>query len=200
MGTVFQVRGANGSGKSHLVRQLIIEGKEAVVAWSYPSPTRRDPSRQLPVPAYRAANGAVVVGPYYRDGSPMATGGLDNLPSFEVSQAALRTAVQGLSSKVVCEGVLASTVFGSWARFAEELGSHGHSFVILHLDTPLPVCLDRIRERQRASGKVRQIKEELVADKVIATRSAVNKFRQCGVEVLTLDWRDPLPSVLEVVR
>lgn len=188
MSIVFNIRGCNGSGKTTLARAFlppdllggsILGGP--VELCPYPSPTKKDPGRVLRVTGYVRTDADLgnigVVGPY-----TTPTGGLDNLPSFKVQQDAISYMIRWCGVRnVIAEGVLASTVYGSWAEYDKALGAgHDvqlsgavHQFAYCYLSTPLDVCLERIKARQEASGKVRDIKTELVADKhkaIAATR------------------------------
>lgn len=172
MATVYNIRGANGSGKTTLARAFLPPNMNGdrlggpVDLCQYAAPTKKEPKRYLRVDGYVRPDpelGVIgVVGPY-----KTATGGLDNVPSFAIQQEAISYMIQQCRAKhVIAEGVLASTVYGSWAVYDRALAEHGHRFAYCYLDTPLEECLARIRMRQEASGKVREIKEDLVADKV----------------------------------
>lgn len=181
MGTVYNIRGTNGSGKSTLARAFIRSFNGDATGGpidlnSYPAPTKKNPERQLRVEGYGAHwpfGDLAVIGPYRT-----ACGGLDAVSSFAIQQAAIRYVLDGGKMEpvqhVIAEGVLASTVFGSWATFDRDLEEAGHSFAWCYLDTPLEVCFERIAARQVAAGKPdKTINRELVADKhraIAATR------------------------------
>jgi predicted ABC-type ATPase len=203
---VYSVRGTNGSGKSTLARAFIGGDPAAppnrpgdenspnmVDLARYSSPTKADPGRFKAVEGYVSTQEdatAIVVGSYRT-----ACGGLDAVPSFDLSFQAIRRAADILGSvdvehkAVIAEGVISSTVWGSWGDFAAELaGSVGVRMAFCYLDTPLEVCLQRIRERQRAAGKERQIKEELVCNKILAVRATKRRALEAGHLVYDLPY------------
>lgn len=200
--TLYNIRGTNGSGKTTLARSFI-RGDLALPAnqrgcpdsptmvdltW-YASPTKADPQRCKAVEGYASPHllpntDVLVVGSYRT-----ACGGLDAVPDFGTSFDALDGAVRicreharAQHQAIICEGVLASTVWGSWGRYAQAACNvpDDVSFAFCYLDTPLEVCLERIRKRQEAAGKVRDIKEDLVRDKI----KAIAATRQRALDAL----------------
>lgn len=171
MGTFWNIRGTNGSGKTTLVRAFLPDnGGGAQYDWgSYDKPTKRDPERRLTIPGYvhHYLFGAVaIVGSY-----ATPTGGFDGLPSFDVQRKGVGEALAQGYRHVLGEGVLASTVYGSWAEFDRALEADGHCMAWVYLHTPVELCLQRIAERQRAAGRERLINEALVRDKVRAIQA-----------------------------
>lgn len=182
MALVINIRGTNGSGKTTLARRFLppnLNGDAQggpVDLVRFPSPTKRDPGRQGVVEGYgNSSLRTIVVGSY-----KTACGGLDTINSFDRQHAAIRAAIRilerlppdpiqkAVQDTVIAEGILASTVFGSWGEFASDLKETDHQFAFVYLQTPLEVCLERIKSRQAAAGKVREIKTELVEAKIRA--------------------------------
>lgn len=154
MKTFLNIRGTNGSGKSTLARRFFGEDDATANLAGYVNKSGKP----------KWATGRVnpntmtcVVGNY----DTMA-GGLDKLPSFDIQFKAIEAALALPDvDLVVAEGVLASTVLGSWADHAKKLISEGHRVIWAFMSTPVPVCLARIQERN--GGK--PIKEDLVKGK-----------------------------------
>jgi hypothetical protein len=211
--TVYNIRGTNGSGKSTLARSFIRGDVTAppnrpgdpnsplmVDLTTYPSPTKQDPGRRRFVEGYGNPGeqlDVLVVGSYRT-----ACGGLDAVPNFETTFKALDRAIeimrlQGKAPEqaIIAEGVLASTVWGSWGAYATKLRErcappNGHAQIAFcYLDTPLEVCLERIRARQKAAGKEREIKEELVRDKVKAVAATRTRALEAGHLVYDLPYQ-----------
>lgn len=217
--TIYNLRGTNGSGKTTLARSFIagdpaavpnrpgVEGSPTVVdlTW-YDSPTKADPGRRKAVEGYCSPHllpntDVLVVGSYRT-----ACGGLDAVPDFKTTFAALDGAVRicrdhprAEHQAIVCEGVLASTVWGSWGEYAAGLDlvhGEGVDFAFCYLDTPLEVCLERIRKRQEAAGRVRDIKTVLVADKIKAIAATRRRALEAGALVYDL----PFENAEEVLK
>lgn len=197
--TIYNIRGPNGSGKSTLARSLIsgdptaepnrpgVEGSPTMVdlTW-FDSPTKKDPARRRSVEGYVTKADdleAIVVGSYRT-----ACGGLDATPNFATGFEAINGAVSLLNQHgshtcraVIAEGVISSTVWGSWGEYANDVMERDAAvFAFCYLIPPLEVCLERIRERQRAAGGEKPIKEALVADKIKAVSATRLKALEAG--------------------
>ena len=210
MTTVFNIRSTNGGGKSTLARAFLTGG-ERVNLDLYAAPTKKDPARALPYPGYYSHTlDVLTIGSY-----ETACGGMDKHPAgkgFEVPINALRWALHHNDPikprSVICEGVLASGVYGSWAAFDDELQAQGHRLAFVYLHTPAEVCLERIRDRQRAAGKepaapgtpdhARMV--ENVTGKWMVTMATRTKALRDGRLVYDLPPGEPQAVVAEVMR
>ena len=203
---IINIRGTNGSGKTHLARQLIGENATPVDLVTYPSPTKRDPNRVKHVEGWGVPNNFLAVGSY-RQGC----GGMDTIPSFDLQQQAVRVAEEWRKGGkpmagdgpeyVVCEGVLASTVAGSWLEFFSNMKIGGTDILIAYLDTPLELCLERIRQRQiAAKGEAREIKVDQVAAKVKAINATMRRFESTGIRCVTLRHGSALGDLTEAIH
>ncbi len=196
---IINIRGTNGSGKTTLARRFISEHAAVTPMVAYPNPTKREPDRQSwatgTFSVLPGVGRVICVGPY---NTP--TGGMDALPSFDVCQRSVEAAAR-LADHVICEGVLASTVFGSWYDFFS--GFNKGEVVVAYLDTPIEVCLARIRERQAAAGRVREIKEDQVRDKVRAIAATRPRFDAAGIRTIDLPGQDgdaAATTILDLMR
>lgn len=207
--TIYNIRGTNGSGKSTLARAFIAEKPSPVDLTWYDAPTKKDPQRRKSVEGYVSPHllpgvDVLVVGSY-----KTACGGLDAVPNFDTTFNALNGAVnlcrgygRAEHQAVVAEGVLASTVWGSWGDYAEaaiESDGCDVNFAFCYLDTPLEVCLERIRGRQEAAGKVRDIKTELVADKIKAIAATRRKAIEAGHLVYDLPYESAKDALRQIM-
>lgn len=211
--TIYNIRGPNGSGKSTLARTGIagdpaelpnrpdLSGSPTMVdLYWYNSPTKKDPARRKAVEGYVTREGShevITVGSYRT-----ACGGLDATPNFEAAFRSLDKAVELLERSeaqhraVVAEGVISSTVWGSWGEYANDVMERDAAvFAFCYLIPPLEVCLERIRERQRAAGGERPIKEDLVADKIKAVKATREKALEARHIVYDLPAERPAHEV-----
>lgn len=205
MGTVYNIRGTNGSGKSTLARAFtgpptfdVLSGRPVELN-SYEAPTHRDPKRRKRAEGFIVEHDRIgcigIVGSYVT-----ACGGMDAMPNFEVCQTAIGYLLEFENCRhVIAEGILASTVYGSWGKFASDLSSLGHAMTFCYLDTPLEVCLERIKARQRAAGKEREIKEQLVRDKFTAIRSTRDKVLSAGHVVYDIPYQRAQEALYEIM-
>lgn len=157
MKTFVNIRGTNGSGKSTLARQFFGENDGEVVLVNGPFPLKKGMVDVRVTGRVNPDTQTCVVGSY----TTMA-GGLDKVKTFGAQFAAIDAALALPDVElVVAEGVLASTVFGSWAEHTRSLIAKGHRVIWAFLTTPVVECLRRIQVRN--GGK--PIKEDLVRDK-----------------------------------
>lgn len=202
---IINIRGTNGSGKTTLARQLIGPDAQPVDLVQYPSPTKREPERQRFVEGWGDTS-FLAIGSYKQ-----GCGGMDTIPSFELQQQAVMTAarwekngrpITGPSPEhIVCEGVLASTVAGSWLEFFRHFPVGGHMVLIAYLDTPLELCLERITARQvAAKGEAREIKVDQVRDKVRAITATRARFDAAGIRTITLRHEHAEADLMEAIR
>lgn len=193
---IINIRGTNGSGKTTLARAFQAENAQTVNLTQFHAPTKCDPERMKWVTGELstiAGVGTVIcVGSYSQ-----VQGGLDTVSSFDAQQAAVQAAA-GMADHVICEGILASTVAGSWLKFFKRLDPD-HRVGIIYLQTPVETCLARIRERQERAGRVREIKEDQVRDKVRSIQATRIKFAQAGIGTYSLDPGQEVEQLREIM-
>ena len=206
---IINIRGTNGSGKTHLARQLIGADAQPVDLVWYDAPTKKAPDRKLSVEGWGQPDEFFAVGSYKQ-----GCGGMDTIPSFDLQQQAVLRAArwEGLAGHaprdIVCEGVLASTVAGSWLEFFTKLQSTWkgvdpahYRVLVAYLDTPLELCLERITARQiAAKGEAREIKTDLVANKIRAIEATREKFKAAGIMTVTLRHGSALSDLQEALH
>lgn len=185
---IINIRGTNGSGKTTLARAFQNGSAQEVKLVQYDAPTKADPKRQKWVTGtlshVEGLGRVICVGSYAQ-----AQGGLDTVGTFGLQQAAVMRAF-GEAEHVICEGVLASTVAGSWLSFFRGFHDTLAPVAICYMDTPVELCLERIRERQERAGKVREIKQELVHDKVKSIAATRSKFKALDIPTYTVPHLD----------
>lgn len=204
---IINIRGTNGSGKTHLARQLIGPDAQPIDLVTYSAPTVKMPTRMKFVEGWGGAGSPdtfLAIGSYKQ-----GCGGMDTIPSFELQQQAVLNAVHWekdgkpltgpAPGAIVCEGVLASTVAGSWLNFFS--GFNKGEVLIAYLDTPLELCLDRITLRQiAAKGEARMIKTDLVRDKIRAINATRAKFDAAGIRTVSLRFDRAFEDLMEAIN
>lgn len=157
MSVILNLRGTNGSGKTSAVKWVMSRTDPAYVTPILEPGVRRGKRRILPnrIIGYELAGRVRVVGAY-----ETATGGCDGFSEQQYYQDLVTDwADQGFD--VIFEGVLASTVWGRWAQFDNQLTAAGHTYVWVFMNTPLEQCVQNVYKRN--GGK--PIKEDLVKNK-----------------------------------
>lgn len=176
---VMNIRGTNGSGKTTLMRRLIMEDKKGGIIR-----VNRGKTQAHYLPGIQA----VVLGTYHPGRS---TGGLDMIQSTEEAMdAALDVALSQKQPPVrflFFEGIICSTVFQTWLDYSLKLrrdNGCGMTWGFLH--TPVRQCLERIKMRQKARGKLKPINNGLVEQKYDTIMRIRQKALDAGESVLDL--------------
>lgn len=189
---IINIRGTNGSGKTSLVRSILGDNLQPIDLITFPDPTKRDPTRMGWVEGVRGGEN-FAIGSY-----KTACGGLDTIKTFAQQQEAIRVARSGGRFRgwrprhIFCEGVLCSTVSGSWVEFFKR---YPGEVLVAYLDTPLEVCLARITARQEAAGRVRDIKMSLVSEKMAAIAKTREKMNAAGVRTVSLHYETAIEDL-----
>lgn len=190
---LINIRGTNGSGKTTLAREFIAPNAETLTLFEYTD----DKGRLKPVKGTLSeidGKRYMVIGSYERP-----QGGLDGISTFALQMDAIRAATNvGTYAKdygvnhVIFEGIMCATTFGAWGNFMLGARDMGLQPMVAYLSTPLNVCLERIKERQKRAGKEREIKTDLVQNKIKMIDSTRRKFEALGIPVCVLGCDFPL--------
>ena len=136
---IINIRGCNGSGKSTIVRKLLMGGLDSEKLYGVCGPKFPEAYRLDYVQVKRPI---FVLGSYL-----VGVGGCDRIGSAElVQQLVHKYAAQG---HVLFEGLIISDYYG---KLCTSLEPFGKEVVIIFLTTPFEVCLDRLHARQAASS------------------------------------------------
>ena len=185
---ILNIRGTNGSGKTHLVRRLLAEHENEVI---YDQTGKK-------IVAYNLFNlNTFVVGRY-----DVSCGGADTMPKPKdmtdwnsmdvVEQEVRRYAKMG---NVLFEGLIVSSVDGRWFKISEEL-----PFTWAFLDTPMEVCRQRVGERN--GGKLLK-NEELGLEKTHLglvykrCQTHLRRAQAAGLNVLVVNYERAYETIQE---
>ena len=174
MSVVVNVRGTNGSGKSTLVRRLISCCEVEILRGFFG------------VEGYHLKDiNTYVVGDYETGDC----GGCDRISS----QDQIRSMIAGYAERgnVVFEGAIMTTCYNPWLKFSREVIKGGMTWAFL--DTPLEVCLQRVRDRRVSKGKDTVFNEQYLIDKWKANRRIESHAQEAGENVVILPYQDPFP-------
>src|SRR3990167_8582196 len=139
---IYNIRGTSGSGKTHLVRQLVEMYAGVEINWGGDFTL-----------GYHLPRNLLVLGRYDRK---IKGGGVDNITgkvhkmyAAEGGQGNSMDAIEKLvrdwvknGYNVLFEGIIVTSVWGRWVNLAADESMH-----FLFLDTPLEVCYQRVLER-----------------------------------------------------
>lgn len=194
---ILNIRGTNGSGKTTLVKKLITDCEGESFRWHSESHELVwEESSGLPAPkgnwrhgliaGYYLGDGIRVLGPYHND-----CGGADQIHNIRLVDSIIRTwHEEGFN--IIFEGIIISTI---WSRFAQM--AHDLPMTIAYLDTPPPICIERIK--QRNGGKA--FKEELVWGKdATMIKPQLKKAAAEGVPFAVWEYETAYEQMLEFLR
>lgn len=167
------VRGTNGSGKSSIAFSFIntdpdvfeltytVNGREKVIATVCPN------YKWLFLGTYRTK-----------------CGGMDSYHTVEQTSDSLEL-LYSLPYHILMEGVIASTIYSSYAALFERLNEElfHRDLIIYTILPPVEVCCDRVQARN--GGK--PVKQKLIHNKWNMVRNSSRKFDEAGFRVMIVD-------------
>ena len=187
MKIIANLRGTSGSGKSTVAftlfdkfpREEIIGGDGKVKGYIVDAS-----SHGVKHPIY-------VIGKYTTQ-----CGGADQIPTQR--EAADRCVHYHQHGHVFIEGLLASAAgpAGALTIAIQETGAA--RFLIM--DTPVEVCLDRVRARRAARGDERPFNPKNTKDKWQQTMSTAKSLHALGYDVRAIDHTNAYEEVMEIFR
>jgi len=171
---LINVRGCNGSGKTHLLRSLVGRVPPHVEQYAVKD------HKPIPVTYVELDLGEgllAIVGDYSKPGCA----GLDRVRTQAAAKEVIEVAAIVKDVRAVLfEGVLVATIFDPWLQWSRKMGGMTWAF----LDTPIDVCLARIQARNGGTP----IKEEQVRAKHRTIANVRRKAQLAGERVLDLPW------------
>lgn len=185
---IIQIRGTSGSGKSTVVRQVMMRynaGRAKVMRVG-----RKQPLGYILTPRDPALRKLFVVGHY-----ETACGGCDTLPSYDASIELVREAhARGLD--VLFEGLLIS----GEVRRCVQLHQHGLPYHVIGLEVPLEVCVDSVNARRREKNPDKpDVNPRNTEAKYKTVQGAMRKLREAGVSAEWCTREAAVDRVLELL-
>lgn len=175
---IFNLRGTSGSGKTHLVREIMAryggrvayreEGRRQPIGYTFGRPG--------------GGRGLAVIGHY-----ETACGGCDTIPKMErIFELVRASAEQGFD--VLFEGLLISADVNRHVELHEWCQAHGQELQVIALTTPLDVCIDSINARRAARNPdLPPVKEKNTISKFNGVRKSLDRLRAAGVTCREMD-------------
>ena len=174
---LINLRGCNGAGKSTVIRTLMAQCPHKPIYGVLGPRLPEAYALMLPQPVF-------VIGPYTTD-----CGGCDRiLPFALVPQLIEKYAHQG---HVIFEGLLIATCYGVIGKLMEV-----HESAVLFLDTPLRVCIERVKARRATAGNFRPLNPKLVAQKYATIARLKDKF---GARAMSVSDRDAVATIMRLL-
>jgi hypothetical protein len=170
---IVKIHGPSGAGKTTVVRRIMERA-------SHVSPFKTSRGK---IEAYRldrpAGPPVYVLGSYANN-----CGGMDTVADAATAiEMVDRYAALG---HVLHEGLLQSTYYGAPGKASELYGDH---YIFAFLDTPIDLCLDRVKARREENGSKNKFDPTLTIQKHETIRRLRNRLRTMGRRVVDLDYR-----------
>ena len=181
---IINIRSTHGGGKSTIVKQLM----EKFNAEPLQAPTDKKPQGYVMKTPYGELR---VVGSY-----ETACGGCDGIQPYDLIWP--RVELYAEHGHVIFEGALISSSYGNIGRASEK---YGNDFVFCFLNTPLDICLDRIKKRRAAKGNEKPLDPKNTKVKFDQVEKQYERFRdEFKRRTVMLDYRKPLPTLLGLLK
>ena len=184
---IVNVRGCNGSGKTHTVRRFLDKLPSIALG-----PANRPLGYQVDATAWGIMRPVYIVGSYAN-----TCGGCDGISTQEeIADRVVKAAGMG---HVLAEGLLMSKS-SAGGHVAPILKEHGAIFAFL--DTPWELCLERVVMRRLAAGNDKPFDPEKTMRSAYEQchRSAELLTLAGGYDVRWVDHNDPVGTVVGYLR
>jgi hypothetical protein len=177
--TVLDVRGTNGSGKSWIMRQLLTGFGHSVIK-----------DNGVHIGYSLASLHCAIIGRYTETG-----GGCDGFKGGVVEVERIVRQLHPQYTHLLLEGIMVSHLYERFHNLALDLGD----YQFLFLNTPIETCIERVRARRRAKGNHKPFdpQKNLVKDYDRTWNRVRNRMISAKHKVVVLNWKDPMPQVLE---
>lgn len=179
---IVQIRGTSGSGKSHIVREVMARFPERQEVYRE--------GRKQPI-YYLLDNGIrplVVPGHYNRP-----CGGCDTIKTNEETFGIV-AAAHLAGRNCLFEGIMAQDAALSWMEPIKEL-----PHLIIGLTTPIEECLAGIQQRRDARGDTRPLNPNNTVNRARSQERALDKLSGLGFKVERLSREEALSRVKMVL-
>jgi len=190
---IINIRGTSGSGKTHLVRQVMDcygsrvpyreEGRKQPIGYTF---HRGERGRSL-----------AVIGHY-----ETACGGCDTIAKMErIFELVKASAAQGFD--VIFEGLLISADVNRHVELHKWCLEkfHGPRLEVVALTTPLQTCLDSVNARRHARNPdLPPVKEANTISKFNGVRKSLERLRADGVPVFEGSREEALERIKQVLE
>lgn len=187
MNIIANLRGTSGSGKSSVAfamfknfpREEIVDNAGKIKGYV------------VDAKSYGVETPIYVLGKYTTQ-----CGGADQIPSQQ--EAADRAVHYHQYGHVFVEGLLASAAgpAGALTKTIYETGAA--RFLIL--DTPVDVCIERVKARRLARGDEREFNPKNTKDKWTQTMSTAKALDKLGYDVRAIDHTNAFEEVMDIFR
>jgi len=172
---VINPRGTSGSGKTTVVRGIMAKGITTPLGGT----ARKPDAYQVVFPQAPIDSPSLfIIGSYEN-----VCGGCDSISTQD--EICDRVRAYSTMGHVMMEGLLMSHLFSRYAMLDRELFAKGIPFIWAFLDTPLDLCIERVKQRREEKGNFAPLNTKNTEDKWHDMRSV---YQKC-TKPTEKDWR-----------
>jgi thymidylate kinase len=184
---LIKIHGTSGSGKTTIVRDLMEYASRVDKMGDNPN---RPSAYWLSLPGFQ--NPVVVLGSY-----ESTCGGMDSITCVQ-TQIDLIHKYYALGAHVIYEGLLLSTYYGKPGKAVE---CYGQDHIWAFLDTPIDVCIERVKKRRLEAGNTKPLNERNTRERVRPIMALRTRLIRMGAHVVTLNHDDtPANQVMDLME
>jgi hypothetical protein len=110
-------------------------------------------------------------------------GGMDTVNSVDQQIALIHK--YATIGHVIYEGLLLSTYYGTLGKAVER---YGKQHIWAFLDTPIEVCIDRVKRRRLEAGNTKPLNERNTRERMKPINSLKARLTRMGADVRDLDY------------
>lgn len=184
---IVSLRGTSGSGKSTVAFTMLKNFPSDKIVGE----GNKTLGYKLDASSYGVSNPIYILGKY-----ETACGGCDGIPTQQM--AADRAIEFNKDGHVLMEGLLASAA-GPAGCMTISIQATGNA-VFAILDTPVDVCIERVKQRRSARGDDRPFNPANTQAKHNQTMRAAKNLHQLGYDVRAIDHTNAYEQVMSIFK
>jgi hypothetical protein len=183
---IINLRGTSGSGKTHTARSFLEYCSPDIVVYG---------ENDKPVAHCVYFNMMPV---YFLGTYANVCGGCDTIRTQDLVCSYIRHFSQ--FGHVIFEGLIISHTFSRYAALWKELTDYGMPFVFAYMDTPLEICIDRVKARRLAKGNMKPLNTANTESTHRTTWITMDKFKAAGIDTVIIKHKkDPVMQIINLL-
>lgn len=183
---LIKIHGTSGAGKTTAVRDFMALAHEVIPQG------KKDRPEAYELDFHELKDRVYVLGSYEN-----TCGGMDSVPTSDQQIALIHK--YAAIGHVVYEGLLMSTYYGKLGEVVHH--TYGSSHVWAFMDTPIQVCIDRVKKRRLEAGNVKPLNEDNTRGRVKSINALRAKLRHKVAVIVDIRHDDnPSAQLLEILE
>jgi len=183
---IINIRGTSGSGKTYVVRKFMEHCGLVTHIYDENGKVIAELCHHDMIPVY-------FIGSYVN-----VCGGCDTISTQDMACSLVRHFSQ--FGHVIFEGLLMSHLYARYAALWTELTEFGIPFMFAYMDTPLEICVNRVKKRRLDRGDNRYFNPQNTISHYDATWKTKEKFDAADMTTTIIRYKkDPVHELSEIL-